>query len=287
MKKYVLTGLFMLSLMYPIFAFAEDGKDQPASVPEVKMYDIMACNVYMDFKGMTMQKKQHKFLAAFYPTGEVPTPDLIEKITAYGPDGYSVDIKNQPFDHQNRNGWLYNPAVNAYWYMINVDKGFLKAGEYTVEVKLKNGGILKKSRVQDNVSADALLASYLKNRKKLYASHFPSQKRKMPADADLADVSVLWTPLKKMGGPDAYYIFRICEGKSGKEFDTRKVIWFNNIFFERLKNPDAGLNIDRVTIPRGLKARTHYVYFVEIADHNTMGQTNMTIFQPHHIFTTP
>jgi hypothetical protein len=112
---------------------------------------------------MTMQKKQHKFLAAFYPTGEVPTPDLIEKITAYGPDGYSVDIKNQPFDHQNRNGWLYNPAVNAYWYMINVDKGFLKAGEYTVEVKLKNGGILKKSRVQDNVSADALLASYLKN----------------------------------------------------------------------------------------------------------------------------
>ena len=287
MKKYVASLLLLIVILFTVAGVAQDQKDQPAPAVEVKMYDIMACNVYMDFKDMEMQKKQHKFLATFYPTGDVPTPSLIEKITAYGPDGYSVEIKNQEFDHKNRNGWIYNPAVNAYWYMINVDKGFLIAGEYTVLVKLKNGDILKKSRMQDNVSADALLASYLKNKKKIYKSHAPSQSKKMPAKTELADVAVKWTPLKKMGGPDAYYIFRICEGKSGKEFDTKKVIWFNNIFFEKLRNPEAGLNIAGVTIPKELQARTSYVYFVEIADNNTMGKTNMTIFQPHQVFTTP
>jgi hypothetical protein len=67
---------------------------------EVRIYDIMACNVYVDYDFASVNK-QHKFLVAFYPLRNVFVPDLIESITAYGPQGYKKEIKNQEYHLKN------------------------------------------------------------------------------------------------------------------------------------------------------------------------------------------
>ncbi|WP_220348998.1 hypothetical protein [Alkalilimnicola ehrlichii] len=81
---------------------------------KIEIYDIMACNVYMDFENTGLQKEQHKFLISFYPTGGAPIPELVESITAYGPDGYRVEIANQVFTPMNRNGHIYDRTTNAH-----------------------------------------------------------------------------------------------------------------------------------------------------------------------------
>jgi hypothetical protein len=78
--------------------------EKPA--PAVQIFDIMACNVYWDFENLPMPKETHKFLVALYPTPGVVAPDIIEKITAYGPGGYSVNFKNQMFTNDTLNGWF-------------------------------------------------------------------------------------------------------------------------------------------------------------------------------------
>jgi hypothetical protein len=110
---------------------------------EVKIFDIMACNVYWDFENSPMPKETHKFLVALYPTPGIKAPELIDTITAYGPGGYEVKFANQMFDNDNKNGWFYDPRIPNYWYMINLPTGFMKEGEYTIEIKCKDGSIVK------------------------------------------------------------------------------------------------------------------------------------------------
>jgi hypothetical protein len=270
---------------------AEEKPAVPA--PSVTIFDIMACNVYVDFDASysdtPIKKEQHKFLVAFFPTGKVFTPGLIDSITAYGPDGYKVEFAvNQAFNAKNKNGYIYDAKYNNYWYMVNLSTGFMKDGEYTIEVKCKNGDVVKKSRMQNNAPSTALVASYLKNRKKIYKSFSPSTAKKLSAKSPLKDITITWATLKKLGGVDAYYIFRLSEGKVSREFDTQKLVWWDNVFVQRLRgNKDAGLNRGEVVVDTELMPKTSYVYFVEITDNNIMGATNICIFQPHQIITTP
>jgi hypothetical protein len=257
--------------------------------PAVRIYDIMACNVYWDFANSPWQKEQHKFLISFYPTENVPTPDLIEKITAYGPGGYTMEFKNQLFKNTNLNGFIYDPTLNYYWYMVNLATGYMKAGEYTIEVKCKNGEVLKKSRVQKDGPTEALVPVYLKNWQKIYDSFSPSKTKIMPEGAPLKDVKCSWLTLKDVGNVDAFYVYRIAKGASSAEADTQKLIWWDNIYIQRVYNNDvnAGLNRGHVIIGNELKPETTYAYFVEITDGNVQGDANICIFQPHQIFTTP
>ncbi|MCX6004427.1 MAG: hypothetical protein NT082_01960 [Chloroflexi bacterium] len=254
---------------------------------KIVIYDIMACNVYMDFENTGLQKEQHKFLIAFYPTPEIATPELIDKITAYGTNNYKIEFKNQEFTNLNINGWIYDRVPKNYWYMVNLPTGFLKEGEYTIEVKCKNGDVVKKSRFQKNKASGALVSTYLKNREKIYDSFSPSKSKTMQDGAPLKDVKVSWSTLKELGGLDAFYIYRLSEGRSGKEFNTQKLVWWDNIFVQRLTNPDAGLNRGQVVVGNELKPKTSYAYFVEITDSSAMGETNICIFQPHQVFVTP
>jgi hypothetical protein len=145
------------------------------SVPPVQIFDIMACNVYWDFEESPMPKETHKFLVALYPTPGVVTPDLIEKITAFGPGGYQVNFKNQVFANDTLNGWFYDPKVPNYWYMVNLPSGFMKEGEYSIEITCKDGKVVKKSRAQKNAPSDAMVSSYVKHRDKIYDSFSPSK----------------------------------------------------------------------------------------------------------------
>jgi hypothetical protein len=254
--------------------------------PRVEIYDIMACNVYMDFENSVLQKEQHKFLVAFYPTGGAPIPELVESITAYGPNGYQVEIADQEFSASNRNGWIYDRTTHSHWYMVNLDTGFMQEGNYNIEVKAKDGRVVSRSRRQSNSSTAQLVPSYRKLREGLASSYAPGQARAFEQGASLQQVPVSWTSLKELADLDAYYIFRLSEGRSGKEFNTQKLVWWDNIFVQRLGNPQAGLNRDSVVLNTELKAGTPYVYFVETTDSNAMGNTNICIFQPHQTFHT-
>ena len=253
--------------------------------PLVKIYDIMACNVYMDFE-TPLQKEQHKFLVAFYPTGGAPIPELVEKIRAYGPDGYEVEIKNQEFTGLNRNGWIYDRTTNGHWYMVNLDTGFMKEGKYTIEVTCKDGKVESMSREQKSAPTRAIVSAYTRSREAILDSFTPSSKHPFNAESGLRDVPVSWSSLKALAGQDAYYIYRLSEGRSGKEFNTQKLVWWDNIFVQRGSTPDAGKNRDRVVLDTELKKGTPYVYFVEVTDSNAMGETNICVFQPHQTFHT-
>jgi len=256
------------------------------SGPTIKIYDIMACNVFWDFATPGTPREQHKFLVAFYPTGGPPIPELIERITARGPDGYSVEIANQKFTGLNKNGHIYDRTTNAHWYMLNLDTGFMKEGEYTIEVVGKDGSVTSKSRFQKDAPGKAIVGAYLENQKKMYEAYVPGQGAQLSRASALKDVEVKWASLKDLAGQDAFYIFRLSRGSNIKEFDTQNLHWWDNIFLQRFTDPNAGLNRNRVVIGNELSAGTPYVYFTEITDSNAMGETNICVFQPHQSFAT-
>lgn len=258
------------------------------SETEIKIYDIMACNVYWDFLNSPMPKETHKMLVALHPTPGVKAPDLIESIKAYGPDGYETTLKNQKYDNVSLNGWFYTPEIQNYWYMVNLPTGFLKEGEYTIEVTCKDGKADKKSRVQDNRPSDEAVECYIKNREEVFGSFAPSQKSPLAADAGLNDIKLNWKTLKDVGGPDSFYVTRVAEASTSREFDGNNLTYFDNIYLERLIKKDlaAGQNRNEVTINKELKPDTDYGYFVEITDANVGGEANICIFQEHQFFKT-
>lgn len=144
------------------------------SEPEVRIYDIMACNVYWDFANSPLPREQHKILVSFYPTPGVPTPDLIERIVARGPGGYEAQITNRLFTADNTDGYIYDRTLDYYWYMLNQPTGFMEEGEYTVEVHCADGRVLTRKRRQDNTTSRALVSHYTGNRDAILSSFSPS-----------------------------------------------------------------------------------------------------------------
>jgi hypothetical protein len=250
------------------------------------IYDIMACDVYWDYGTPGLPKEQHKWLVAFYATEGRFTPDLIESIDCAGPGGYTNTIANQEFTSKNRNGFIRDPATGNYWYMHNCPTGFMKDGEYTLTVRCKNGDVLKRSRYQDGERSRRLVREYQANAELLRASFSPSTTLPLSPDAPLEGTVVRWTPLSELSGTDAYYIYRVAEGRKTSDWDIQKLVWWDNIFVERLSAAEAGLNRSSVTIRTPLLPNSGYLYFVEITDSNEMGRTNICIFQPFGSFTT-
>ncbi|WXG39493.1 MAG: hypothetical protein WED07_01440 [Candidatus Freyarchaeum deiterrae] len=254
--------------------------------PKIEIYDIMACNVYVDYV-FAKVKEQHKFLIAFLPVKDAFLPDYIDKITAYGPDGYEVEFKNQEYNLKNVNGYITDAAFNSCWYMVNLPTGFLNEGEYKIEVECKNGEVKTKSRYQKNAPSEALVGAYLENKDALYKSYYPSTTNKIPKGTPLKNLKVKFSTLKELADLDAYYIYRVSLGKTPLEFNIQKLVWWDNVFVERYVNAKAGLNKGENVIKKELKPNTSYAYFVETTDSNAMGETNICVFQPHQIFTTP
>lgn len=256
---------------------------------EIKIYDIMACNVYWDFENSVMPKETHKFLVALHPTPDAVTPDLIESITAYGPDGYEVQFKNEKYHHATKNGWFYDPQITNYWYMVNLPTGFMKEGEYTIEVKAKEGKGDKKSRIQRSAPSDAAVSAYLKNHEQIFNSFFPSKTKSISAGAPLSNIKYSWSTLKDVADLDAFYVFRLAQASIPTEFDGNNLTWFDNIYLQRImkNDPKSGLNRNEVIVKKELKPKTPYGYFVEITDSNISGEANICIFQPHQFFVTP
>lgn len=258
------------------------------SASQVRIFDIMACDVYWDFEGTPLPREQHKFLVSFHPTPGTPTPELIESITARGPGGYQVEFTNQLFTNRNTDGYIYDRTLDYYWYMVNLPTGFLPEGEYTIEVRSTDGTVESRTRHQDGGASRRLVEHYKAQRERLLASFGPAGGAVLdtvPADGELR---CSWETLERTGGPDAYYIHRLSKGGSAREFDTQNLTWWDNIFVQRLRGEArAGLNRAEVTVRADLEPDTTYAYFVEITDANAQGETNICVFQPHQVFATP
>ncbi len=181
---------------------------------EVKIFDIMACNVYWDFASSLMPKETHKFLVALLPTPGAATPELIESITAYGPGGYTVAFKNQKYENLGKNGWFYDQQITNYWYMVNLPTGFMKEGEYTIEVKTKDGKVDKKTRIQHDAPSDAAVNAYLKNHDRIFNSFSPSKTKPIASGSALKGITCTWETLKDAADLDAYYVFRLCQAST-------------------------------------------------------------------------
>lgn len=258
------------------------------SHPPLRVYDIMACDVYWDFDGTPLLREQHKFLVSFHPTPGVPTPELVESITARGPGGYEVEFTNQRFTPANTDGHIYDRTLDYYWYMVNLPTGFLAEGEYTIEVRGTDGGMQTRSRRQDAGASRRLVDHYTSRRDALLASFAPSGGEELADVPEAGGLHCSWQTLDRSGGPDAYYIHRLARGSSAREFDTQNLTWWDNIFVQRMRGmADAGLNRGGVRVGAGLEADTAYAYFVEITDANVQGETNICVFQPHQVFRTP
>jgi hypothetical protein len=255
---------------------------------EIKIFDIMACDVYWDFEDSRMPKETHKFLVALFPTPNVVAPDMIEKIMGYGPGGYEVKFSNEKFNNDSLNGWFYDPKIPNYWYMINLPTGFMKEGEYTIEITCKGGSVVKKSRMQKNAPSAAMVSSYLKHRDQILNSFAPLKKNPLKVGSSLKNIKCSWKTLKDVDNHDAFYVYRLAQSSIPKEFDGNKLVWFDNIYTQRLMKNDAkaGLNRGEVIIGDELKPNTSYGYFVEITDGNIAGNANICIFQPHQFFKT-
>ncbi len=285
MKKQVLFALMGVAIAAVVLTGCHARK---AAESQLKIFDIQACNVYMDFDHSTLKKEQHKFVISFYPTPDVETPELIENITAYGPDGYKVELKNEKFSKANLNGWVKNPASNSYYYSVYRPIGFMKEGEYTLEVKGKDGSVIKQSRVQSNVSTETAMKFYKANKEKLLQSYKPSKVHPMSSNEELMGLTLSRATMKDLGGPDAYYLTYLYKAASGAQATADNVIWWDNVFVQRAAgNVQAGFNRGEVTVTKELAPKTTYAYFVETSDANKQSETNYCIFQPHQVFTTP
>ncbi|WP_150236487.1 hypothetical protein [Nocardiopsis quinghaiensis] len=258
------------------------------SHPPLRVYDIMACDVYWDFEGTPLPKEQHKFLVSFHPTPGVPTPQLVESITARGPGGYEVEFSNQRFTPANTDGHIYDRTLDYYWYMVNLPTGFLAEGEYTIEVRGTDGSVQTRSRHQDGGVSRRLVEHYTAHRDEVLASFTPSGGEELADVPEVGGLHCSWRTLDQLGGPEAYYIHRLSKGASAREFDTQNLTWWDNIFVQRMHgHAEAGRGRGQVQVGAGLEPGTSYAYFVEITDANVQGETNICVFQPHQVFRTP
>lgn len=253
----------------------------PVEERSFEIYDLMACNIYWDLGGFPGAERQHKYLFAFRPGAFNPV--CVKSIVAYDPNGHETEIKNQEYTVANLDGHIYDSRFGNYWYQKNVRHGFMEPGEHRIEVTYKNGDVRTISRIQDNEASDALLNSYLQNKDRI--KYFPAGN--LPEGTDLSKLEARWSSLKDLGGVDAYYIFRLSRGDRSTQFNIQDLVYWDNVFVERISDPSAGLNRNSVAIKATLQPNVGYVWFTEITDSNKMGGSNLCVFQPMQAFRTP
>jgi hypothetical protein len=246
-----------------------------------KITDIVAAQIYWGF-GYGLPERQSKFVVLFDKMFGAAGTDSIERMYAEGPDGYRLEIKNQPYTGLNGNGYIEEAGYNDYrWFMAFDRSGFLKDGEYTVTVEYKNG---EKSRMSRTLRYDdSILGSYLAQRDKIA---FSPAEPAAGSDASQSPIEMKWTTLASLGGPDAYYCLRIAEDK-GSGWDNANISVFDNIFDASKATPGAGLNKTSFSVAAGLlKPNSKYAWFTEFCDSNHYRDINVCIFQPFQEFTT-
>jgi hypothetical protein len=256
----------------------------PRTMPQIT--DIVAAQIYWGF-GYGLPETQSKFVVLFDKMFGAASTDSIERVYVEGPDGYRLEIRNQPYTGQNGNGYIEEARYNDYrWFMAFDRSGFLKDGEYTVTVEYKNGEESQMSRALRY--DDSILSSYLANRDKIVFSPTTVGEpavEPVAVDATQSPLEIKWTTLDRLDGPDAYYCLRVAEDRGGG-WDNANIVVFDNIFDASEGTPTAGLNKASFSVEGLLKPNSKYIWFTEICDSNHYRDINICIFQPLQEFAT-
>jgi len=253
----------------------ERGRDAAADARVVpqgpRLFGIVAAQVYHDFPSLLGLGNAFKFEAFIDPRIE---PGQVASLRVHGPDGFVFAFENRPFS-DFFNGYVRNARVHALWYQA-VGVGSLQDGRYTIELSLTTGE--REERSRDLVSNFALRDFYLAHRDEL--EYRPSG-GKSPAH----DTVLRWTPLRELGGPDAYYNAWVSPGTS--EYVAGETLRGDSIFSDAVGDPDAGLNRGSSRqgspeLPLPLGPQT---WQPEILDANVLDDIDMIIFPPGQHFT--
>ncbi|MFX0042508.1 MAG: DUF362 domain-containing protein [Candidatus Hodarchaeota archaeon] len=261
-----------------------NGNIKDESVPPID--DIVVSQILFNGNNNSsnIPKKQAKFEIRFFGLAGEKSTNAIKNIVIEGPNGYEFKIKNQSFNFTNGNGYIidkYNR--NLIWYLAFDRNGFLNDGEYKITIDYWNGETRVKSRkLQTN---DKLLKSYLEVKDKIKYSF--EEIPKYMEDPRIY-VRTKWTPLKELGGVNAYYANYVSEGKTDN-INFHDLTYYDPIYLNSILMSSYGLNKSSALVFtrwKPLKPNTEYTWFTEICDANKYGNTNMTIYQPIQYFHT-
>lgn len=126
----------------------------------------------------------------------------------------------------------HGAVVHAHGDGYGVPAGFLAEGTYTIGVTTKDRQLLTRSREQRSAPSRAIVDSYLADRDRM------------------AYTLTSWSTLAEFGGPDAYYVYRLAQAASLREFDTQKLLWWDNIFTPAYGRPLGHGGEDRSSLGR-------------------------------------
>ncbi len=253
---------------------AADSATTSGPAPFFRWYDnsilsFVAANAYHDLPSLD-EKRNSKFEAFLFPT---ITPEEIESLVVFGPDGFEFAFRNAPSD-DIANGYILDERQPALWYHAVLAKP-LADGRYTLQVRFKNGEEQQHSRVL--ATNDALVNFYLAHREEM---QFHPQDGSVRGDAAVLE----WSTLRELGGPDAYYNGWTSAGT--EEGITGIDLRGDWIFLKALLDPAAGENVNMIQLgwlfdplPRGPRT-----WQVEILDANVLDEINQIIFPPGHHF---
>lgn len=222
------------------------------------------------------EDRMSKIIVQFEGGDLSPRIEDVESVHVRGPSGYNLEIAvHEMFDHKtSMNGfkidrWTGGLAFERYL------QGFLENGEYTVEVRFRNGHVATRSRTLHY--DDRLVTAYLENRTRIQLA--PGATTGVEGDGR---VSFSWTTLASLGGPDAFYCLRVCEGFSWPFLDPDKTVYTGEALEPGAQS--SGLNLGVVRVP--LNPASSYTWFTEILDSNRLEEINVAILMPSVRFTT-
>lgn len=221
-----------------------------------------------------------KFVVKFAPSIAKLSPETIRSIEVRGPGGYSFAIR--PHAHYRLpffNGYIDDAYLGAVWYMAIEKARLLANGLYTIRVAYTDGTITERSRVLDYTSTLSNSAFANRSRMRFEPTGL------LPRGADRSLVTLRWTTLQSLGGPDAYYSSRLSGGIS-PYVDVDDLKHYDNILDQSPSVPTAGLNMGQSMESPALRRRSGYTWFVEALDGNDYESINTAVFFPTQWFAT-
>ncbi len=254
----------------------------PETVPPIDT--VGASQLYFDYDRCLDEdlKKQAKFEMRFFGLVGEKSVNAIKNIIIEGPGNYVFQLKKQPFDIHNLNGYVVDGLNRGIVRFLAHDKdGYLEEGNYIFRVEYWNDEMRSKSRM---VGFNAkLLNEYLKCKHDIKYSH---NKKPQRDDDPRILASIKWTTLKKLGSTNAYYQNDVSEGEIPL-VNYHNLVFSDDIFTLSLLMPSYGLNKETAFLNvrwRPLKMNEDYSWNTEICDSNNFELLNTRIIQPTQHF---
>ncbi len=235
---------------------------------------LVVARVYLDGP---VPREIGQFQVWFDADPEQIDPTAIESVRISGPTGQDYRIRNTEFSTSSLSGYVRNVEEDYFWYQGVSLSPTLEPGEYTVDVKWKDGS--RQFARRPYSGERTLLDAYLDRRAQM--TYAPAGDTESAA----RETTLAWTTLAALSGPSAYYTAWMSAGKtdSADSLTARG----GHIFREAAAGDlNAGLDDGRMLmsteatpLPVG-----PYTWQVQITNTNALDEIHTIIFSPAQPF---